>query len=96
MDSSSFTSTLNKSKALELAAAEGQADALKIIFERYPDSNANYYAIVDFNLPSSAERLLIFNLRSQSIRKFLVAMVMDRDSILQQVFQILLVRITHL
>jgi hypothetical protein len=63
----------DQSKALELAAAEGQLNALKDMFERYPDSRANYWAVVDFNQPSSEERLFIFDLKSQSIKKFLVA-----------------------
>ena len=60
-------------KALELAATEGQSDALEAMFERFPNSNANYWAVVDFNLSSSIERLFIFDWRSQVVRKFLVA-----------------------
>ena len=63
----------DKSKALEIAAAEGQAIALTEMFERFTDCNANFWAVVDFNLSSSTERLFIFDLESQSVRKFLVA-----------------------
>jgi L,D-transpeptidase catalytic domain len=63
----------DKSKALEAAAAEGQSNELKAMFERYPNSNTNFWAVVDFNLSSSIERLFIFDLKSQSVRKFLVA-----------------------
>ena len=63
----------DRSEALELAAAEGQSNALKTMFERFPDSTTNYWAVVDFNLPSSKERLFIFDLKSQSVKKFLVA-----------------------
>jgi hypothetical protein len=60
-------------KALEIASAEGQSDQLATMFNRFPESNANFWAVVDFNLPSSVERLFIFDLRSRSVRKFLVA-----------------------
>jgi L,D-transpeptidase catalytic domain len=63
----------DKSKALELATAEGQSNALTDMFERFPNSNGNFWAVVDFNLPSSVERLFIFDLQSQSVKKFLVA-----------------------
>src|SRR6185436_19971954 len=62
-----------RDKALELAAAEGQSNALRAMFERFPDSKANHWAVVDFNQPSSVERLFIFDLKSQSVKKFLVA-----------------------
>jgi hypothetical protein len=60
-------------KAIEVATREGQSEALEAMFERFPDSTCNYWAVVDFNLPSSVERLFIFDLRSQTVRKFLVA-----------------------
>lgn len=63
----------DKIKALEIASSEGQSDQLAILFNRFPESNANYWAVVDFNLSSSVERLFIFDLRSRSVRKFLVA-----------------------
>jgi len=63
----------NKTKALEIASSEGQSDALRAMFESYPDSNANYWAVVDFNQSSSVERLFIFDLGSGSVKKFLVA-----------------------
>ncbi|XZF16114.1 murein L,D-transpeptidase catalytic domain family protein [Chitinophagaceae bacterium MMS25-I14] len=62
-----------KTKALELATSKGQSNALKAMFERFPASNANYWAVVDFNLPSSTERLFIFDLKSQAVKSFLVA-----------------------
>src|SRR5664279_6554582 len=63
----------DQSKALEVATAEGQLHALTSMFERFPGSDTNFWAVVDFNLPSSIERLFIFDLKSQSVRKFLVA-----------------------
>lgn len=65
--------TADQQKALELATPEGQADALQTLFERAPESKANFWAVVDFNRPSSQERLFIFDLRSQSVKKYLVA-----------------------
>lgn len=63
----------DKSKALEVATAEGQLNALTGMFEKFPDGDSNFWAVVDFNLSSSIERLFIFDLKSQSVRKFLVA-----------------------
>lgn len=63
----------DKNKVLELAEIEGQTKALQAMFDRFPDSKASYWAVVDFNRPSSKERLFIFDLKSQSVKKFLVA-----------------------
>ena len=37
-----------------------QKNALEKLFNTYPDSKANFWAVVDFNLSSSVERLFIF------------------------------------
>lgn len=63
----------DKDKALALATELGQQNALRRLFDQYPASKANYWAVVDFNLSSSVERLFIFNLKSQIVRQFLVA-----------------------
>lgn len=65
--------TSDKEKALELANALNQQNALGRLFNRFPESRANFWAVVDFNLSSSVERLFIFNLKGQSVRKFRVA-----------------------
>ncbi len=63
----------NKNKAVQLAEIEGQSNALEAMFDRFPNSQANFWAVVDFNRPSSQERLFIFDLKLQTVRKFLVA-----------------------
>jgi hypothetical protein len=65
--------TVDQQAALNLAANEGQANALQTLFDRAADSKANFWAVVDFNKPSSEERLYVFDLRSQSVKKYLVA-----------------------
>jgi lysozyme family protein len=63
----------NKDKALELADGLNQKNALEKLFNKYPISKANFWAVVDFNLSSSVERLFIFNLQGKSVKKFLVS-----------------------
>lgn len=63
----------DKEKALELASAEGQGEALQAMFDRFPESKANYWAVVDFNRRSSEERFFIYDLKGRSSKKFLVA-----------------------
>jgi hypothetical protein len=65
--------TPDQNAVMQLAETEGQSSALKAMFDRFPNGTANYWAVVDFNLRSSEERLFIFNLRSREVRKFLVA-----------------------
>jgi hypothetical protein len=65
--------TPDQNKALELAAIENQSYALKTMFDRFPLRKANFWATVDFNLSSTVERLFVFDLRSRSVKKFLVA-----------------------
>lgn len=67
------TSNTDKAKALEIADGIGQKAPLQILFDRAPESKANFWAIVDFNKPSSEERLFIFDLMNQTYRAFLVA-----------------------
>lgn len=59
--------------ALALAANIGQRDALARLFNFASDSKANYWAVVDFNKPSSENRLFIFDLREGDVREYLVA-----------------------
>jgi L,D-transpeptidase catalytic domain len=59
--------------ALSLAASIGQRDALARLFNFAPYSKANYWAVVDFNKPSSENRLFIFDLREGVVRDYLVA-----------------------
>jgi hypothetical protein len=65
--------TQDQIQAIQLAEIDGQSDALESMFNRFPDSGVNYWAVVDFNQSSSVERLFIFDLNSRSVRKFLVA-----------------------
>ena len=64
---------MEKDIALANAAEVGQAEALRTLFEYDKVSTSNYWAVVDFNKPSSEERLFIFNLREHTFRQFLVA-----------------------
>ena len=64
---------LEKNIALQNAAEEGQAKALGELFEYAKTSTANFWGVVDFNKPSSEERLYIFNLKEHTYKKFLVA-----------------------
>lgn len=63
----------NKLAALQKAAEVGQEEQLRKLFEFASTSTANYWAVVDFNKPSSEERLYIFDLNNLSYKKFLVA-----------------------
>lgn len=65
--------TSDHQAALNIAATEGQANALQTLFDRAPDSKANFWAVVDFNKPSLEERLYIFDLKTQSVKRYLVA-----------------------
>lgn len=63
----------DKEAALALAAELGQKVQLQKLFDYAAASKANFWAVVDFNKSSSLERLYIFNLKGQQVRKFLVA-----------------------
>jgi hypothetical protein len=63
----------DKEKAIETAKGLGQGIQLQRLFDFAPASNANYWAVVDFNKPSSEERLFIFSLRENICRKYIVA-----------------------
>lgn len=58
---------------LELAETIGQKETLKRLFEFAPESQANYWAVVDFNKPSSEKRLFIFSIKDNNFKKYLVA-----------------------
>lgn len=62
-----------KEIALTKADELGQKKQLKQLFDRYPESRANFWAVVDFNKPSSEKRLFIFNLNNKSYKAYLVA-----------------------
>lgn len=62
-----------KEAILNIAETIGQHSALKRLFDFAPESQANHWAVVDFNKPSSEERFFIFNLNEQSVKKYLVA-----------------------
>jgi hypothetical protein len=64
---------IDKEKAIETAKQLGQAEPLQRLFDFAPTSNANYWAVVDFNKPSSEERLFIFSLGENICRKYIVA-----------------------
>src|SRR5689334_21149301 len=59
--------------ALNNAGEVGQEEQLRKLFEYANTSHANYWAVVDFNKPSSEERFYIFDLKEHSYKKFLVA-----------------------
>ncbi|AZA79317.1 hypothetical protein EG347_18315 [Chryseobacterium sp. G0186] len=70
-----FPTNNKKEIALRLAETIGQRKALERLFN-FKDaqgSHANFWAIVDFNKPSSEERLFIFNLVDETYKKYLVA-----------------------
>lgn len=62
-----------KEIALEKANEIGQKEQLKKIFNRYPESNANYWAVIDFTKPSSEKRFFIFDLKSKTYRSYLTS-----------------------
>lgn len=62
-----------KNQALSNANEVGQEEPLKELFEFANSSNANFWAVVDFNQPSSVERFYIFNLKEGTCKSFLVA-----------------------
>jgi hypothetical protein len=62
-----------KEAALQNAQQIGQMKQLKHLFDRYPDSKANYWAVVDFNKSSNDERLFIFDLKGGTVQSYLVA-----------------------
>ena len=62
-----------KETALNLAGDIGQKEQLKRLFKFAPASNANYWAVVDFNKPSSENRLFIFDLKGGHFKSYLVA-----------------------
>jgi hypothetical protein len=62
-----------KETALNLAAGIGQRPALDRLFAFAPASKANYWAVVDFNRPSSEKRMFIFDLNGKTFRQYLVA-----------------------
>jgi len=62
-----------KDIALSKAADIGQDAPLQRLFEKYPQSKANYWAVVDFNKPSNEKRLFIFDLKNGAFKAYLVA-----------------------
>jgi len=62
-----------KEIALSKAETIGQQEQLKKLFDQFPTSTANYWAVVDFNKPSNEKRLFIFNLRTGEYKAYLVA-----------------------
>ncbi|WP_284462978.1 murein L,D-transpeptidase catalytic domain-containing protein [Chryseobacterium sp.] len=70
-----FPTNNKKEIALRLAETIGQRKALERLFnfKNAQGSHANFWAVVDFNKPSSEERLFIFNLIDESFKKYLVA-----------------------
>jgi L,D-transpeptidase catalytic domain len=65
--------TEKRALMLELAETIGQKEALNRMLEFAPESQANYWAIIDFNKPSSEERLFIFSIKDNNFKKYLVA-----------------------
>ncbi|WP_053003947.1 murein L,D-transpeptidase catalytic domain-containing protein [Sphingobacterium sp. Ag1] len=59
--------------ALELADAIGQRERLQELFEYAPGSKANYWAIVDYNKPSTEKRLFIFDLKNKDVKSYMVS-----------------------
>jgi hypothetical protein len=59
--------------ALQNAQNIGQMEQLKHLFDRYPESKSNYWAVVDFNKSSNEERLFIFDLKNGTVQSYLVA-----------------------
>ncbi|MDX6188820.1 murein L,D-transpeptidase catalytic domain family protein [Flavobacterium sp. Fl-318] len=62
-----------KEIALNKANELGQKEQLEKLFDSYPESTANYWAVVDFNKPSSEKRFFIFNLKNKNYKSYLVA-----------------------
>lgn len=62
-----------KEIALIKADELGQKQQLKQLLDKYQESSANYWAVIDFNKPSSEKRLFIFNLKNKSYNAYLVA-----------------------
>ncbi len=62
-----------KTRLLVLARALGQEAQLQKLFDFAPTSKANFWAIVDFNKPSTEKRLFIFNLTVGEVKKYLVS-----------------------
>lgn len=61
-----------KENLLDKANLLGQREKLNEMFNRASNSKANFWAIVDFNKPSSEERLFIFDLLKCSVKKYIV------------------------
>ena len=57
---------------LDKANEVGQKDALEKMFLAFPESKANFWATIDFNKPSSEERLFIFDVRNNKYKKYIV------------------------
>lgn len=62
-----------KQLALEKAALLGQEQALKRMFEFAPESNANFWAVVDYSKPRTEKRLFIFDLKNKTVSSYQVA-----------------------
>ena len=59
--------------ALHNAHKVGQKEQLQKLFNFKPESKANYWAVVDFNKPSSEKRFFIFDLKNSSYKSYLVS-----------------------
>lgn len=57
---------------LNKAEVIGQKEALEKLFAQNKNSKANFWVTVDFNKPSSEERLFIFDLRNSNYKSYIV------------------------
>ncbi len=71
-----------KQAALEIAHTLGQRIKLQELFNYAPDSNANFWAIVDFTKPSSEKRLFIFDLEGRTVKSYCVSHGINSGSLL--------------
>ncbi len=62
-----------KLQLLEIATGIGQREPLAKLFKIFPESRANHWAVVDFNKPSSENRLFVFDVKNGNIKSYLVA-----------------------
>ena len=71
---------------LNVADTIGQRDQLQKLFDTNVNSKANYWAVVDFNKPSSEERLFIFNLKNGSFNSYIVTHGMNSGELYAEKF----------
>lgn len=64
---------MDKEAILAIAEEIGQKEALEKLFEFAPESQANYWATVDFNKSSNEKRFFIFDIKKNRVKSYLVA-----------------------